>query len=535
MAGKRIVISGISGINTDKTLKKFTSYCNSKHTNFQFLCLSDYIHKIQKLVFEGITWYEILQLPYQKLNELCDIAIDLILTEIESDPSKNYALVIHASFYHQFTREFISFVNLEKIKVFNPSLFINFIDDLDDIHARLKNDGQMFNKAFGGAEEDNSENIIELLQILNWRANEIVLTRYYANQLKKPFYLFAVKHPCETLFKLIFQSAGKKIFYLSHPISKIRELFYKKQIQEAELEIQKINKLTENLSEETICFFPTSIDELRLKINEDHNIEHSIRWYEKGYSKERDNILFIPTKNKNYIPYNEININKLNTSDEVDEKIKTNLVYTLSYYLNQVKNQVGIRDKILVEQSNALFIYRPYLNGRISRGVNTEIQYAKVLYARDDNTKIKFGLIYFPEEDKIDTKIYQLILGIKSFIKDCEYFSFDKSKSDQFNSLIFDSFKEEILDNFNNVNNLGSVIKKIIDNSISNKIINKMPNFEEQPLDSGRASILNNYYIEYSKKINSSYNNIISDLENHFEIFDNELDTNRKLKSFLTN
>ena len=190
--------------------------------------------------------------------------------------------------------------------------------------------------------------------------------------------------------------------YLSHPITKIRKLLFGRKIQKAEKEIEPIAQITKTLSEKCICFFPTTIDELRF--NEKN---HSSRWQEDFY-KNKANILYTHPIMNDYLPYSKKRFN-----ERLKLKRKEEFQISLKHLFYVINRQVGVRDKMMVEQSDMLIVYRPYLGGYLSGGVEQEIKYLKKLKPSKNK---KLGIIYFPDEDYNDTKIEQIVINILDFL-----------------------------------------------------------------------------------------------------------------------
>lgn len=530
--GKRILITGISGINVEGSIKKFMDYCASKENRIEKLyCINDYIHNTVKERFTTISWHEILTYPNKILNELWRKAMLDINNEIKKHPERNYILAIHSCYYHQFTQEFISFVNLEDIREYDPDSIITFIDDVDDIHLRLKQEGRIFSQELGGASEDDIENLFELLKILDWRANETVLSRFYSNQLNKDHYLFAVKHPIDTLYRLCFDSNKYLKIYLSHPISKIRSLLFQKKSAEANSQIDPITHITHFLSERSICFFPTTIDEYRLDA-ETIEIKHSQRWEEQIYLRNNSAILYIPPNNSGYLPYSETVLSAIiqpRVNNVTTDRKRIQLHHLLNHFLKEVSKQIGIRDKMLVEQADVLFVSRPYLNGRISDGVKTEIEYIKKLHP----DKNKLGIVYFPKEDYKDTQIFQVREGLPAFLYESKMFVLEGNNEDNCKKVVTESFGDKIFSNFGSETGLAKVMKEIITELLKRHIITKHPNYKEKALDSQAAITMEAKYMAFSKKVISTYNAIVTELNETFILFEDEYQTENVINNFL--
>jgi hypothetical protein len=254
--GKRILAAGISGVNVKGSIAKFKKYCETTHlVNFELLQINDIISELVKSSENReVEWHTILQYPYSKLKELWKNAFQSILALIDLNCNKNYIVIIHSCYFHQYTKEFISFVDIDLLKEFNPDKIITFIDDIEDIHLRLKKQGRIFAEDQLGASPKSLNNIVELKQILQWRAFETTFSRFYASTLiDTEHILLAVKHPCITLYRIIFERENYKTVYLSHPISKMRRMYWRGEILQADQEIVPITEYTNELTSADGC------------------------------------------------------------------------------------------------------------------------------------------------------------------------------------------------------------------------------------------------------------------------------------------
>lgn len=457
MTTKRVIFTGQSGIKIDKALNGFISTASPFVRGHQiplFLKIEDemkniYLREYGKQDSPSIWIAEILTLAIPAVYDLWEKAFTAILEKIESEENKTKDIFInfHASFYHHYTVEYLSFVRVELIRRFQPNLFITLIDDIYDIHIRLRELHQIFHPSYGGA-TDPIGAILELLRILDWRSKEIMMTRHFANELNAPHYVFAVKHSYDTLYRLIFEEKSK--FYISHPISEVRRLQKRGETEEANQIIDAIHRLESKSSSEFVSFLPTTIDELRIQQEEKDKKTVYVpnlmpRWDSEKY-RTSINLLYIPPP-------------KSKTPDPLWEKgseYPVELTLLLKVLYNHIEVQVSSRDHKLVEQSDFLFVYRPCFNGNISDGVLKEIQYYLKLTGSSGNKKC---FIYLPTKDQNKLKIRQLEEIIESKIKS------GALKRNVEGPITLNSAEENKLINAcSNINTIVEVLKEIMDN-----------------------------------------------------------------------
>ena len=456
---RRVIFTGQSGIKIGSICEDFICKASRFVRGRQrplFLKIEDVMKNIYlkelKEADSPTRWIrEILMLPTPALYDLWEKAFKSVLNTIEAEENKNNDIFInlHACFYHHYTVEYLSLAKTKLVKRFRPDLFITLIDDIYDIHDRLRSRDQIFNPSYGGATEPVGA-ILELMRILDWRAKEIMMTRHFANELGVPHYVFAVKHLYDTLDKLIFENEPK--FYISHPISEVRRLQKgeEEKKEKANQVIEAIHRLENKSSSEFVSFLPTTIDELRIQQEERdgktvvYMPKLMSRWDSERYQNPI-NLLFVPPPARKSDPL-----------WEKGSEHSRELHLLLKALYDHIEVQVSSRDHKLVEQSNFLFVYRPCFNGNVSSGVMKEIQYYMILTgSRSD----KNCFIYMPTEDQNKLKIRQLedILGskIESGVIACYNGESITLNHEEENKLITAG---------NNIDNLIEVFKEIMDN-----------------------------------------------------------------------
>ncbi len=403
MTVRRVIFTGQSGIKIGSALKDFVSktspFVRGHRQRPLLFKIEDemkniYLKEHKKDDFPTLWIRKILMLPAPALYVLWERAFNSVLQKIRNGENKDIFINLHACFYHHFTVEYLSLARTELIKKFQPDLFITLIDDIYDIHDRLRDRNQIFHPSYGGATEPVGA-ILELMRILDWRAKEIMMTKHFANELGVSHYIFAVKHSYDTLYKLIFENKPK--FYISHPISEVRRL-QKSEEEKANQIIEAIHRLEIKSSSEFVSFLPTTIDELRIQQEERDKQTVYVpklmpRWDLEKYQRPI-NLLFRPPPKRETDPLR---------GKESEYSIELHLLLKALY--NHIEVQVSSRDHRLVEQSNFLFVYRPCFNGNVSSGVLKEIQYYLMLTGSRSDKKC---FIYMPTKDQNKLKIRQL-------------------------------------------------------------------------------------------------------------------------------
>lgn len=406
MAQRRIIFTGQAGLRLNQVLSDFSSYVEKRGRgkptliDFEKEMIEVFDRNLhdEDAVNKGVSATrfrtDILSLPVPIMRDLWDKTMGHILDRVQSVKDEDIFLRLHACFYHLKTVEYLCPINIERLKAFTPHSMITFTDDVYDVHERLKEKDQIFQKVFAGA-ASAAEELFELFRILDWRSKETLIARLLANELNLRPYVLAIKHRKRTLFDLIESDERKKV-YISHPISEIRRLRFNENPEAAKV-VANISELEVLAEEKIVGFFPTTIDELRIKNEKTPAEEKPLyyseltqRWDQDRYSQDDDSILFIrptykPKENEQQLWNSQI--------------VTTNEVATLLEELaKRLLTQITNRDYKLVEQSDCLLVYRPCFNGNPSRGVRSEIEYHDKL--RHFGTELKQCFVYAPRKDQ---------------------------------------------------------------------------------------------------------------------------------------
>ncbi|MBL7738913.1 MAG: hypothetical protein JNK14_06810 [Chitinophagaceae bacterium] len=439
---QRIAITGQSGIRITGSLKKFIEAKQREYKRNDINIVFGYykVEEDMEKIFSGIDaadesidfvqnpdkMTEILNLPYVEIKSYWDKALIGIIKRIEQSEHqleefhqiKISFIAFHSVFYHKRTNEYLSCVNHQLLPKLNLSKIITLIDDIFDIHTRLQKPRGLFYRNYQCSSEDL---ILDLMTIQDWRAKEVMISRYLTQQLNNEtsvkgsveFYVFAVKHPYICLENLI---RGKPSAYLSHPISEVRRLEKKKEMKLVSELKEQMKVSTQELSDEFATFLPTTIDEFRIVVMSKlpkrlPKNKGLLKRKVKGQLGKEDvfyNVLLKRWDEELYLNPRDI-LYEYSGFSGIDrlwvEKITRNMECGTSTLLkalrSRISDQVTVRDYILVEQSKTLIVFRPIFNGNISGGVEEENEYFAQLapYKLIEKAGEKNVYIYCPKAD----------------------------------------------------------------------------------------------------------------------------------------
>lgn len=402
-----ILFTGQSGIKISECFSRL-----DKFTSLPPIFIEEKMQQISRKNFLAI-----LSDPPRIQEELWKDAFNDVKKNLPSNcgPQKKIFITFHASYFHQRKTEFLSPVDFDELLELKDriKMIVVFIDDCYDIYRRLLDKKQMFayiwNKNLS-PEDVMIQSIYNIFTILEWREIEIAFSRKIAQLLHIPMFVLAVKHPYYILSRLIECYEKQNIFYLSHPISSIREAehpritgFY-----------SELNKIIQDIiiKENVILFIPDTIDEKRIKTD---NNRMFIPEISKGWPLPfQDDWLFapLPSRVEDINPLNPRNFDFYNAG----EGTRSTISKLIGILLNKINDQINSRDRTLVEQSkDGIIVYRQYWESRIPGGVEQELIYNSDLRENYNEDRRKV-IIINTHEDLAKLRIKTLFEIIKNYI-----------------------------------------------------------------------------------------------------------------------
>jgi len=323
-------------------------------------------------------------------------------------------LTLHGVYYHQDKREFVSPIDPETISKLKGRVkaLIILVDDIFDIYRRLMEDNEMFNQVMKLDKlKAVYESTFNLITILEWRQIEITISRIIQRILDVPMYIIATKHPASMIGRLISMPLEQlQVFYLSHPISSIRDEATERMpgfLGELNMFVRQLI-LEDNL----VLFLPAAIDELIIKRDGDTFIpECSPRW-----SLPHDDGASI-------CPGLPAHLRKIEPLNPLDYSIASvEMQQPISYLMNLLWDYISVhttsRDLSLVEQSNnGVIAYRPYFPDVLSGGARREIEHNHKLFA---TRKVRKSIVISVIEDEGKARIKRFFTVLETLVKELD-------------------------------------------------------------------------------------------------------------------
>jgi hypothetical protein len=405
--------NSIPGLSIGTSLTSFKDYLNKEFSVSSRVVSID--KKLREIFYKDSStpilnetddfWFRLLSLPPRKIKELWEKASESAFEEVNVAKEEFIFVFFHSSFFSYDYKWRVSGVDINQLKKFKFLAFFNFIDDIYDIHFRGRDRRAILRRREVTQEENDEQRflnfieltIFKLVEYIDWRQSEILLTDIFALHLGVPSFIFSNKHPKQTLWKLIRNLEGSA--YLSHPISEVRRstekdtdtsFFEYEKFENSELYSQ-IARIANHVRQQFPLIEPTTIDELRIKKirikpkTKDEKLLLSTflspRWTisslvslapELPHNRQIFNSILVPY-DVEFLGLT--NILEKFTDLKLNDSIYLQVHYLMSILDRKIKQDIAWRDHHLVEQTNNLLVLRPTFLGKSSGGVRREVQY----------------------------------------------------------------------------------------------------------------------------------------------------------------
>ena len=348
---KLTIFGGISGFNKTEFLQNFAARCLEKHGYSQDLENADSRSFLHYLKFEdellqeteSVDMANFLAKPsfLEKINTI-ERTFFRIGKQIVENEAEHVFLDIHlCCLYQSHFFPPIYSANLRELDPLSDAQItvVTLIDDVYNIWKNLKI-----------REEQYPKTRLRLREILAWRSieqlqAEAVAFHYTSEDRQIKNYLFAVRHPFESLYNLLF-TEKPLCLYLSFPITNTRN--HPNRVED----INRFRKTMYEFASElgVVIFDPVTIDELALQFaisdGENYVLNAENRW--------------------------PLEITLLVNEPDWPIKIPKNEVDEAQ---TDIGNNIRPRDFKLIDDSIFTIVYRKNFGG-LSRGVSEEINYS---------------------------------------------------------------------------------------------------------------------------------------------------------------
>jgi len=354
--------------------------------------------------------------------------------KIIEDEDCRYALYsTHCTLYRN--NRFMSFIDYEAVKSFQPDKIVTLIDDIYSIWNRI----MLREKPQKG--RTFTESYFTLNEISNWRWVEIMKGDSVANFINLNNLVVSVKHPVEMLYRLLFEEQKYIIVYSSIPISAPRNRKEKR---------DEVDKFKQKLHNEFIVFDPLTIDEkiLTFLLTEQYPEwlqDNSISLYGKELKIEinkecerwpisyprfgslncdwpEDYPICIDAGEAVEVcrpksPQERLRLQNSIKDLPTDETERRRRLFKVAGQIKDsvIDHHIRLRDFRLIDDSQCLIAYRPLYEKKPPGGQVYEISYAQDLKARK-----KFDIIIYHDKSKDGPIIGGPFPHLEKFVVDSE-------------------------------------------------------------------------------------------------------------------
>ena len=230
----KVVCTGISGSGWKEYLEAVEQYSGGV---IKRESLGDEMLRVSQEYGLGHNETNILDASPRELKLIRLLASERVLHKIEICKPEHIVVGIHATFRWKGT--LVEGFDASFLNAFKPDMIVNIVNDLDAVESRLENHPQWRGK-------------LSQAEILDWRDEEMLVSKVLATYAKCPFYVISASEPPSVLAELITKPKRPKA-YLSFSIT-----------HSSEGELREIEQARDRLRQYFTIFDPFAIKEIRL-------------------------------------------------------------------------------------------------------------------------------------------------------------------------------------------------------------------------------------------------------------------------------
>lgn len=400
MAKSISIVTGIPGTGVEKSLIKAKTVSQRRRIGTQITKVTslekEYLQPKAKRYVERLGLHDnhimsVLTLPQPLLQKLWVESFEKAMNALSKDKSQGTALLtFHSCYYHLQTKQYVSIVDFDTILKWKESIaaIITLIDDVFDCQQRLC---AARGRRLLDPPRNLEESLLQLLQLLHWRKQEILISKSLARACGKELAVYGAKHSVDNFLRMLDKDTLS--VYLSHPISDVRQAYKSGETSVVSAFTEEYRKHLEMLQTRFVVFEPTSIDEYRFAVG----ASLGRRWPLDGDIPAEAQLLWTkpqPCRSDYIFP---------SGWEDDNRALNENAQPLVAYVSDLIDRHTTGTDYQLIDQSNLVYAFRPLAYGRASTGVEKELKYA---YARHQLGLLKdsgpFAIIFSPSSDQED-------------------------------------------------------------------------------------------------------------------------------------
>lgn len=344
----KVLFAGTAGVRKSQILKKIRDTIKAADSEYLVFDTDKWTSQKEVPVLDRLLYGTnptvFLRLPCKAQRQRWKETFRDIRTQFFQATPFHHFLGVHMTY--RFMKVPICVTDFTQLIQWEPDCIITLIDDAFYVRQRIHN---------GGYES------FKLDELFLWRMEEILCADLLARVFDppKPNFLFAIKHPVDTLVRLLLNFDESVRVYTSYQITETR------QIPELRNEIDEFRRKIHD-QEHLVVFDPLSIDELPPMI------------LASNAENKSGIFTFDPQNPAHRWPLSEdvdLLDSGLDLKDHLPLKIPTAELLDAK---ESAKIQIMNRDIRLIDQSHCLVVYRPTISGnsKLSTGVQAELEHA---------------------------------------------------------------------------------------------------------------------------------------------------------------
>lgn len=254
-----VLCTGISCSEKRQFMLEFQAYCASRERPINFFDMGSLILEIAREQGLTLTPEKILDADEKVLRLLRALSFERLSRAIEHNSYPSF-IGIHACF--RWRGLLIPGFDFQNLKLLRPDLFINIVDNVQDIKQRMQESAQWRDK-------------LDYEEIGVWLDEEEFLTQMLAELHEKPYYVVSRRHPLDNFYDLVF--TDKRKAYLSYPITHIEKEMPEK--------IEEIRRLGSFLRKHLVVFDPLDIKDMDLIKGQSEEDGQKIEYIDKAQAE----------------------------------------------------------------------------------------------------------------------------------------------------------------------------------------------------------------------------------------------------------
>lgn len=384
--GNRIIFTGPTGTDKkivfEELIKEYCSLHNiplkDKDRYFRLLSIE---HEIKDIMHAHHIMVFLNEKNHQLQAKTWEQAFKILQEKAQSVPSNVHLFIEFHSCYFLGQRR-LSFWTFPQINSLNPTCFVTLLDDSYTIWYKV---GKYEDKELVGS-------YLRLQDIIEWRRTEVLLTDLLANSIKVRNFIIPVKHPRQTLYRLLFDSDRNPCVYISYPITNPRKKGGKQEIDEHRYTMHGLP---------CVAFDPLTIDERVLQFSfarqfGEKSLKDPPKLVGKEVSLQREDRWTLSSPDFPPMVADPVDIFPLNLPAEEVYGVVSCPPTRYGEEDSLVNSQIKERDFRYICDAKLLVAYRPFWKKFKSEGVLKEIEFSRGIVPI---------IVYHPKEDSLSRSL----------------------------------------------------------------------------------------------------------------------------------